>query len=863
MPSYVRSPFVMIGQVLGHYRIVESIGAGGMGEVYRASDDRLGRDVAVKVLKSELTNDPDRLRRFEQEARAAAALNHPNIVAVFDIGIHNGAPYIVSELLQGKTLRQRMLEGAIPVRQANDFGIQIAQGLVAAHEKHIIHRDLKPENIFITQDNRIRILDFGIAKLATPMVTDERSVVSMTTQTKVGAVLGTAGYMSPEQLRAKPVDQRSDIFSFGAILYEVLTGNRAFSGDTEVDTMMAVLKEDPPEMTVGRQGIPPAFDQIVRHCLEKEPDDRFQSARDLAFALGTISSTSTSKQMLALRTGGARLRKWLPWAGAAILLAALGLILGTKLKSEVQPEYRRISFERGTIYAARFSPGSRGTLYSASWNGGPIQLYSTVEDSPLSRPIGFESASLLGLSRAGELALVLRGSHGSRLDFVNGMLARAPLAGGMPREILQDVRWADWSPQGELAVVHHAHGRSRLEFPVGKVLLETQGWLSHIRFSPRGDKIGFMDHPALWDDRGTVCIIDLNGKRNMLSSGWESEDGLAWAPDGKEVWFTAAQGSATSRAIWAVDLAGKQRKILGIPGGIELQDIAPDGRVLATLENERLAMEWSGESESKTQDLSWYDWTLAKDISPDGQEVLFEESSEPAGPNYAVAMRKTDGSPPTRLGDGSVGSFSPDGKWVLSVYSGSPQHISLLPVGAGQPQQIYLPDLEHLQNSAAHFLPDGKRIVVVGNERNRPLRTYVVDISGGKPRAVTPDGVYATISSPDGKYLCGFDSAARLTLFPTEGGSPRVLPTSTSGLALSQWSADGRSLYVYRAGDVPLQIYRIEIETGKMTPVRQLIPADRTGVVTIAPVVTNPQGTAFAYSYYQMFSMLYVISGLK
>ena len=862
MPSYVRSPFVMIGQVLGHYRIVESIGAGGMGEVYRASDDRLGRDVAVKVLKSELTNDPDRLRRFEQEARAAAALNHPNIVAVFDIGIHNGAPYIVSELLQGKTLRQRMLEGAIPVRQANDFGIQIAQGLVAAHEKHIIHRDLKPENIFITQDNRIRILDFGIAKLATPMVTDERSVVSMTTQTKVGAVLGTAGYMSPEQLRAKPVDQRSDIFSFGAILYEVLTGNRAFSGDTEVDTMMAVLKEDPPEMTVGRQGIPPAFDQIVRHCLEKEPDDRFQSARDLAFALGTISSTSTSKQMLALRTGGARLRKWLPWAGAAILLAALGLILGTKLKSEVQPEYRRISFERGTIYAARFSPGSRGTLYSASWNGGPIQLYSTVEDSPLSRPIGFESASLLGLSRTGELALVLRGSHGSRLDFVNGMLARAPLAGGMPREILQDVRWADWSPQGELAVVHHAHGRSRLEFPVGKVLLETQGWLSHIRFSPRGDKIGFMDHPALWDDRGTVCIIDLNGKRNMLSSGWESEDGLAWAPDGKEVWFTAAQGSATSRAIWAVDLAGKQRKILGIPGGIELQDIAPDGRVLATLENERLAMEWSGESESKTQDLSWYDWTLAKDISPDGQEVLFEESSEPAGPNYAVAMRKTDGSPPTRLGDGSVAVFLPTENGRCRSIAEVPSTSACF-LSEPDSRSKFTCLISSIFRIAQAFPTRRQADFVVGNERNRPLRTYVVDISGGRPRAVTPDGVYATISSPDGKYLCGFDSAARLTLFPTEGGVRGCCQHRFPVSALSQWSADGRSLYVYRAGDVPLQIYRIEIETGKMTPVRQLIPADRTGVVTIAPVVTNPEGTAFAYSYYQMFSMLYVISGLK
>ena len=863
MPSYAQFPAVMIGQVLGHYRITEQIGAGGMGEVYRASDDRLGREVALKVLKPALANDPDRLRRFEQEARAAAALNHPNIVAVFDIGIHDGAPYIVSELLQGKTLRQRMLDGPIPVRQANEYAVQIAQGLVAAHEKHIVHRDLKPENLFVTHDNRVKILDFGIAKLAAPKLADEQELVSMTTQTKVGAVLGTAGYMSPEQLRAKPVDLRSDIFSFGAILYEVLTGKRAFSGDTEVDTMMAVLKEDPPEMTMSRQGIPTAFEQIVRHCLEKQPEDRFQTARDLSFALGTISNASTSKQMLALRSRGAILRKWLPWMAAAFLLAALGVVLGARLKSASQPAYRRISFERGTIYAARFSPDGRGTLYSASWNGAPLQLYSTVEDSPFSRPIGFESASLLGLSRTSELALVLHGSHGSRLDFANGMLARAPLAGGTPREILQDVRWADWSPQGELAVVHHVNGRSRLEFPVGKALLETQGWLSHIRFSRNGDKIAFMDHPTLWDDRGSVCVIDLKGQEKVLASGWESADGLAWAPDGNEVWFTAAQSSATSRTLWAVDLAGNRRKILGIPGGLELQDIAPDGRVLATLENERLAMEWSGDADQKTQDLSWYDWTLAKDISNDGQWVLFEESSEPAGPNYAVAIRRTDGSPPIRLGDGSVGSLSPDGKWALSIYSGNPQHISLLPVGAGEAQPIYLPELAHLQNGAAHFLPDGRRIIVVGNEPGRPLRTYVVDIGGGKPRAVTPEGVYATLPSTDGKYLCGFDSSARLTLYPTEGGSPRVVPVSASGLAVSQWSADDHSLYVYRAGDVPLQVYRVEIETGKMTPVRQLVPADRAGVVTIAPVVTNHQGTQFAYSYYQTLSMLYVISGLK
>ena len=246
----------MIGQVLGHYRIVEQIGAGGMGEVYRASDDRLGREVALKLLKPALANDPDRLRRFEQEARSAAALSHPNIVAVFDIGMHAGSPYIVSELLQGQTLRQKLLEGPLPVRQANDYAIQIAQGLVAAHEKHIVHRDLKPENLFITTDNRLKIVDFGIAKLTGREMAGEQSVESMTTQTKVGTVLGTAGYMSPEQLRGRLVDHRSDIFSFGSILYEMLTGKRAFSGETEVDTMMAVLKEEPPEMVVSKQGIP-------------------------------------------------------------------------------------------------------------------------------------------------------------------------------------------------------------------------------------------------------------------------------------------------------------------------------------------------------------------------------------------------------------------------------------------------------------------------------------------------------------------------------------------------------------------------------------------------------------------------------
>src|SRR3984957_15340797 len=270
----------MTGQLVGHYRVLEKIGAGAMGEVFRARDERLGRDVALKLIRSTSSDNPDHLRRFEQEARAAAALNHPNILAIYDVGFEGTVPYIVSELLEGKTLGQRLSEGPIPAREAADYALQIAQGLTAAHDHLIVHRDLKPENLFLTNDERIKILDFGVAKLQTP-AGDDRSIESLTTVTKHGAVIGTVAYMSPEQLRAKPVDHRSDIFSFGAILYETMSGCRAFRGETEVDTMTAVLREEPASANLDEAAIPAGYQDIVKHCLEKEAENRFQSAKDL------------------------------------------------------------------------------------------------------------------------------------------------------------------------------------------------------------------------------------------------------------------------------------------------------------------------------------------------------------------------------------------------------------------------------------------------------------------------------------------------------------------------------------------------------------------------------------------------------
>jgi Tol biopolymer transport system component len=850
----------MTGQILGHYEVHESIGSGGMGVVYRATDQRLGRDVALKLLKPEFAHDQDRLRRFEYEARAAAGLNHPSIVAIYDIDVHDGAPFIVSELLQGSTLRHHLLDGPMSLRQISDYGQQIAQGLAAAHEKHIVHRDLKPENIFVTKDGRAKILDFGIAKLLAEDPDDPHSIASMTTQTKAGSVLGTVAYMSPEQLRAKHVDHRSDIFSFGAILYEMLTGKRAFSGETQVDTMTAVLKEDPPDISVARTNVPAGFDQIVGHCLEKEPENRFQSANDLAFALKTVEELP-GKSGGYRRGGGSRSRKALIWAFAGVVLAALGILIGAKMMPAASPGYSRLTFEKGTLYSARFTSDGRSVVYGAAWNGRPLQIYFAPAESVSARPLDFESAHLLALSRNNELALTMGGNHGSGLDFVGATLARAPLAGGSPREILGDVRWADWSPQGDLAVVHHIPGHSRLEFPIGKVLYETTGWIGNIRFSPDGTEIACMDHPALYDDRGSVIVVDLSGHRKVLSSGWESEDGLAWNADGDEVWFTAVE-KGYDRALWSVGLNGKQRKVLAVPGAFTLQDIAPDSRVLLSLDNSRVVMEWTGEKSDDTRDLSWYDWTLAKDISRDGQWVLFEESGEPSGSNYSVAYRKIDGSLPIRLGEGTVGGLSPDGKWAVAVFTGTPQRLVLMPTAAGEPRDLPVRGLV-LQNGAAHFLPDGSHVVFDGNEGGHAGRTYSIDINNGELRPVTPEGYYATMPSPDGKYLAGGTSDGKLILYPVTGGDPIPVRGLDPKFSMAQWSADSKSIYVYHTGDVPMNVYRFELATGKLTVQRSLVPAARTGVVSIAPVVTNPEANAFLYSYLQTTSVLYVVSGLR
>ena len=851
----------MIGQLIGHYRVLEKIGAGGMGDVFRARDERLGRDVALKLIRPASSDNPDHLRRFEQEARAAAALNHPNILAIYDVGFEGTTPYIVSELLEGKTLRLRLAGGPIPVRQASVYGLQIAHGLTAAHERHIVHRDLKPENIFLTHDDRIKILDFGVAKLQ-PVPDDNRSIESLTTVTKQGAIIGTVAYMSPEQLRGKAVDHRSDIFSFGAILFEMLTGTRAFRGETEVDTMTAVLREEPSTATLEQATIPTGYLDIVRHCLEKEPENRFQSAKDLAFALQTLSGSGPTSSVPIVPPKPRR-TLFLPWTLVALLAVATILLALAQLLHVPVPKtaYSRLTFEAGTIYSARFSPDG-SILYGAAWNNKPVQLFSTVGNSLLSQPLEFNNAVLLAVSHSDELALALDGTRNGQLEMLNGTLATAPLAGGAPREVLPDVRWADWDPQGKLAVVHSVPGHSQLEYPIGNVLYQSGGWISNIRFSPRGDLIAFMDHPALWDNRGTVCISDLAGHVRRLTPEWESEEGLAWQPDGKEIWFTAIQKGNNLNLI-AVDLEQKVRILLDLPVAMTLQDVSPDGRVLVTLNSRRLAMAYTTLGRKDDIDLSWHDWNSARGISNDGQFVLFEDSSEAAGPAYAVVVRKVDGALPVRLGDGSAGGISPDGKWAISVSTSQPQ-ITLLPIGPGQPRVIRLQGVDRVHNGWARYLPDGQHLEVNGDQSGHAVRCYTIDVSSGQSKSVTPEGVLCGPSSPDGSSLIGTSSNHSIAIYSLVGGAPpRVVPKLAQNFVAVQWSNDGSSLYGYHQGEFPSKVYSVKIATGKENVLQQLNPGVPAGIVMVAPVVVSRDGKKFAYSYSQTLSVLYLISGLK
>ncbi|HYV42203.1 MAG TPA: protein kinase [Thermoanaerobaculia bacterium] len=858
------------GSRLGPYEVLSPLGSGGMGEVYRARDSRLAREVAIKVLPASFSNDPDRLRRFEQEAKAAGLLNHPNITAVYDIGTHDGAPYVVSELLEGETLRADLAGGRLSPRKAIDYALQIAHGLAAAHEKGIVHRDLKPENLFITMDGRVKILDFGLAKLthAEEGAGQKTNLPTATAGTEPGVVLGTLGYMSPEQVRGKPADVRSDLFSFGAILYEMLSGKRAFQGDSAADTMSAILREDPPDLSLTNQNLPLGLERIVRHCLEKNPEQRFYSAHDLAFDLEALSGLSGPRLEPPARAVRPRQRLVRTIAFVAIA-AALGLLAGRQIwkkPAASPPAFRRLTFRRGFVSSARFGPDGHTVFYAASWDGTEKpQLFSTRVENPGALRLALPDGIVEAVSRTGEMLLLhdLRFSTGyARV----GTLAQAPLSGGAPRDLLEDVADADWSPDdARLAVVRAPGWRYRLEFPAGKILYETSGWISHPRVSPTGDAVAFLDHPIFGDDRGSVAVVDRAGKRRTLSDGWESEQGLVWSPSGEEIWFTAT-ASGTNRALQVVTLSGRRRVITSMAGTLTLQDIARDGRILVDHSNSRIGLLGLSAGQTKEQDLSGLDWSRTPILSEDGKTLIFTEEGEGGGAGYSVFLRKMDGSPPVRLGEGEGLALSPDGKWVLSALVRFPlAPLVLLPTGAGEARPLPKDSLNH-DSAPARFFPNGRRVLFTGSEPGHARRAWVQDLEGGKPRPVTPEGVVGTILSPDGRFVLARGPDQKYALYPMDSGPPRPLEGFDPNDRPLQWTADGSSVYVIDVEGTSLtaRVFRVGIPGGHRELWKEFTPRDPTGVQSLGrTAAVTGDGKTFVFTYSHNLSDLYAIEGLK
>jgi Tol biopolymer transport system component len=860
----------MIGARIGPYEILEKLGAGGMGEVYRARDARIGRDVAVKILPAAFASDPARLSRFEQEARAAGQLNHPNILAIFDAGTHDGSPYLVTELLEGETLRQRIAALPVPLRKTLEIAGQIANGLGAAHEKGIVHRDLKPENVFVTRDGRVKILDFGLAKLTLPedSAPGVTSLPTTPVHTEPGLVLGTASYMSPEQVRGQPADSRSDLFALGAILHEMLAGRHPFRRGTSVETMTAILREEPPELLDACPGLPPALERIVRHCLEKNPAERFQSARDLAFDLEAVSRPAESSgRSAAVRIP--RLRRGLLGTGALIgtvlVAAAAAYLAGRASRPAVQPGFERLTFRRGTVLNARFAPDGHTVVYGAAWDDRPFEIFTTRPGGPESQPLGIPDADLLSVSRRNELAILL----GRRTEagwMSRGTLARVSLTGGSARQIAEDVQDADWSPDGrELAIVRFGQDRYRLEHPIGKVLAETDGWFSHPRFSPDGRWIAFLDHPVRGDDLGGVAVMDAGGGgRRALVQGMGTVWGTAWSPDGKEIWFAGGEGGV--RDLRAVTLDGTMRIVAALPGQKALLDVFRDGRVLHTVDDTRRELAGVLPGEGHPRNLSWLDWSFPQGLTPDGRLVVVEEQGAGAGGSrYAIYLRGTDGSPPARIGEGFARAVSPDGKWIAAIRSAPERRIVLLPTGVGSPLVTAATGFEEIQ--AMQFRRDGKRLFFAGREPGSQIRIYALDLPDGGPRPVTPEGISGLFFAVrgDGTEIAALDSGERLRIYSVEGGASRPVAGEAGeqpGEIPIRFSDDGRWLYTGRRGGAPARIDRVDLATGKREPWREIRPVDPNGIVEIGPVFLS-SGETYVYSVRRVLSTLYLADGLR
>ncbi len=859
------------GSRVGPYEVLSSVGAGGMGEVYRARDTRLGRDVAIKVLPDTFASDPERQARFEREAQAVAALSHPNIVAVFDTGVDEGRAFVVMELLDGQTLRARLDDGGVPLRKAIDVGVQIARGLAAAHGKQIVHRDLKPENVFLLDDGQVKLLDFGLAKALDPASADSTAGATAThvAGTDPGTVMGTVGYMAPEQLRAQPIDARADLFAFGAVLYEMVSGQPAFRRDTAADTTSAILTQDPPELGGSRPEVSPALERIIRHCLEKNPNERFQSARDVAFALEALSGSNVTSGVSPAAPPEAPAvplgRSPLVIAALVVAAATLGA-LGRGLVPTPEPEtwlFTKKTFEPQVIFNARFMPDDRAIVFSAALEGNLPGLFEIRPDTLEARPFGPPRTHLLSVSATGELAVITDAHHAGHRLF-EGTLARMALDGA-PRPMLERVREADWGPDGStMAIVRDTGTTDVLEYPIGTTLYEATGYLSDPRVSPDGTRVAFMEHPLRYDDRGFVKVVDTSGAVTTLAGEYWGEEGLAWLPDGEALLFGAIAAPAAGptqggllQQVYRVAAsgAGGATQVLGSPADLTFMDVSADGRWLANQDTSRYGVVARGRDQSEERDLSYLDNSWGPFLSRDGTRLLFTDGH--GGSSYQTVWRDVDGSPVVRLGEGGAYGLSPDGRLALALVLATSQ-VVVYPMGAGESVKLDTSPIDHIET--VRWLPDSKSIVIWGSEPSKSRRIYRQMIDGGRPEPILPEEVTAAVFSPDGTAAVGATSDGTWSVYATDGSSPRPLGEIRPDDTPFGWTDDGRWVFVQAGSDVPARVDRIEVATGRRVHFRDFAPENLSGLISMEfnDPVLPADGSRYSYQYVRTTSTLFL-----
>jgi eukaryotic-like serine/threonine-protein kinase len=851
------------GTRLGPYEVVSPIGAGGMGEVYRARDGRLGRLVAVKVLPSDLAFDPERRRRFEREARTVATLSHPNICTVFDVGREETptgpVDYLVMEMLEGETLAQRLRKGPLPTEQVLKVGLEIASALDKAHRARVVHRDVKPGNILITKTGA-KLLDFGLARLRPTATSSDGESTAVTEQptrddslTDEGKAVGTYPYMAPEQLEGKAVDARADLFALGAVLYEMATGRRAFEGVSHASVAAAILTSEPPPITSFRPVAPKSLERLVKLLLAKDPDERVQSAYDVKLRLREIAEPGTGDPMAV--TGKAR-PAWHWWAVTVALLAltaTTSVWVAHRQWDRPLPSIKQLTFRQGLVGSARFTPEGKTVVYSAFWDGNPPEIFSTRVESPESRSLGLPPAQLMGVSSQGELAILLTRSGDLGWGQL-GTLARVPLSGGAPRQVLDNVMAADWSPDGrDLAVIRQVDGELQLEYPIGK-LLARPVVAAQLRVSPRGDRVA----AASWGPP-QVTVYEPAGKETIIRTA-PHLIGFAWARD-DAIWLTAGETISTL-SLWRATLDGTTREVYRAPRSLVVLDASREGSVLVRHGFFQQEVRAKAPGDANERDLGVFTWSYANDLSADGTQLLVGEKTGTGTDIGTTYLQSTRGGTAVRLGEGRALALSPDAKWAI-LDSGEPgqPRLRVTPTGSGEPRAL---PAERFENVDSAWFIDAEHVVVHGSEPGRPLRAFLFDLSGGEARPVTPEGVYGIRRSRmDGSVIGWSAQGGALARFPLASGEPQPiaarLPSDAFPISVT---ADGRSIFICY-GDMPLRVDRFELATSRVTPWKALRPDDVTGVLWVNPGDVTRDGDAYAYSYSRFLMDLYMIDGLR